>query len=507
MFESLSNRLGQVFKGLAGKGKLTEANMEDGLGEIRAALLEADVHFRVAKDLVTRVREKAAGAKVLESVSPGEMLVKLFHDELVEMMSAAEGDGEPIAFAPPSENRPTVVLMAGLQGAGKTTTTAKLAVHLRDTQRRKPLLVAADVQRPAAVEQLRQLGAANDLPVFHQPGMPPEMLAQLAVAEARAQGRDTVIVDTAGRLHIDDALMAELERIRDNVTPDTTLLVCDAMTGQDAVRSAKAFKEALPLDGVVLTKLDGDTRGGAALSVRHVTGAPVRFVGLGEKVGDLQPFHADRLVSRVLGMGDVVSLVEKAQEVVDEREAEAQMKAMLEDKFTLEDFLKQLRAIRKMGSLKDLMGHLPGMPQGDAMNQIDDKMIDHTEAVVLSMTPQERKRPEVIDASRKRRIARGCGLNVDVVSRMLKQFEQMRKMMKQMKKGGLFGRLKNAFTGGGKDAMPDEAALAGMPGMDGLGMGMPGMAGGSRKPTVDANTRRKNRKAERKRKKQSRRRR
>jgi signal recognition particle subunit SRP54 len=257
----------------------------------------------------------------------------------------------------------------------------------------------------------------------------------------------------------------------------------------------------------VLTKLDGDTRGGAALSVRHVTGAPVRFVGLGEKVADLQPFHADRLVSRVLGMGDVVSLVEKAQSVVDEREAEEQMKAMLEDKFTLEDFLKQLRAIRKMGSLKDLMGHLPGMPQGDAMNQIDDKMIDHTEAVVLSMTPQERKRPEVIDASRKRRIARGCGLNVDVVSRMLKQFEQMRKMMKQMKKGGLFGRLKNAFTGGGKDAMPDEAALGGMPGMEGLGMGMPGMAGGARKPTQDVNTRRKNRKAERKRKKQSRRRR
>jgi signal recognition particle subunit SRP54 len=236
MFESLSNRLGQVFKGLAGKGKLSEANMEEALGEIRASLLEADVHFRVAKDLVTRVREQADGEKVLESVSPGEMLVKLFHDELVEMMSAAPEDGDSIAFA---QGRPTVVLMAGLQGAGKTTTSAKLAVHLRDTQRRKPLLVAADVQRPAAVDQLRQLGAANDLPVFHEPGMPPEMLAQLAVAEARAQGRDTVIVDTAGRLHIDDALMDELKRIRDNVTPDTTLLVCDAMTGQDAVRSRR----------------------------------------------------------------------------------------------------------------------------------------------------------------------------------------------------------------------------------------------------------------------------
>ncbi|MCB9899459.1 MAG: signal recognition particle protein [Planctomycetes bacterium] len=495
MFESLSKRLSQVFAGLAGRGKLSEANMDEGLGEIRAALLEADVHFRVAKDLVERVRDKALGTKVLESITAGQMLVKLFHDELVAMMT---DEGEPIAFA---SGRPTVVLMAGLQGSGKTTTTAKLAVHLRDSRRRKPLLVAADVQRPAAVDQLRQLGAANDLPVFHVPGTPPEMLARLAVDEARRTGRDTVLVDTAGRLHIDAELMSELERIRGSVTPDTTFLVCDAMTGQDAVRSAKAFGETLPLDGVILTKLDGDSRGGAALSVRHVTGAPVRYVGVGEKVADLQVFHADRLVGRVLGMGDVVSLVEKAQTVVDERDAEQQMKRMLDDRFTLEDFLKQLRAIRKMGSLRDLLGHLPGVPAGADLSQIDDKMIDHTEAVVLSMTPQERRRPEVVDASRKRRIARGCGLSIDVVSRMLKQFEQMRKMMKQLKKGGLFGRLKDKFLGGGGGGDEAEAALPSMPPFAGMGVEP------RRVSSVSSEDRRKNRKAERQRKKQSRRRR
>ena len=506
MFESLSKRLSSVFRDLAGTGKLTESNMDEGLAEIRAALLEADVHFKVARDLVERVRTEAAGTEVLQAVKPGEMLVKVFHDQLVEMMAPPAEAPDAIVFAPA---RPTVVLMAGLQGAGKTTSTTKLAVHLRKAHKRKPLMVAADVQRPAAVDQLQQLGAANDLPVFHVPGEPPEVLAQLAVEEARRTGRDTVLVDTAGRLHIDDALMEELKRIRAAVTPDATFLVCDAMTGQDAVRSAQAFVETLPLDGVILTKLDGDSRGGAALSVRHVTGAPVRFVGLGEKVGDLQPFHADRLVSRVLGMGDVVSLVEKAQDVVDEEEAEAQMKRMLEDRFSLEDFLKQLRAIRKMGSLGDLLGHLPGVPAG-LSSQIDDKMIDHTEAVVLSMTPDERLRPERIDASRKRRIARGSGTSMDVVGRLLKQFEQMRKMMKTMKKQGLFGRLKGALGGGlGGGAMPDMDEMAGSLG-GGAGMpGMPGLPGGGERPVnrQAASDRRKSRKAERKRKKQGRRRR
>jgi len=493
MFESLSQRLASVFSGLTKPGRLSETNMEQGLAEIRAALLEADVHFGVARDLVDRVRTAALGQDVLKSVSAGEMLVKIFHDELVSMMETDPGD-EAIVFA---HGRPTVVLMAGLQGAGKTTTTTKLAVMLRDKQHRKPLMVAADVQRPAAVDQLQQLGAANDIPVFHVPGEPPERLAELALQEARRTGRDTVLVDTAGRLHIDQELMAELQRVRDAVSPDTTFLVCDAMTGQDAVRSAEAFVETLPLDGVILTKLDGDSRGGAALSVRHVTGAPVRFVGVGEKVADLQPFHADRLVGRILGMGDVVSLVEKAQDVVDEKEAEQQMERMLSDKFTLDDFLKQLRAIRKMGSLGDIMGHLPGMP-ADLGSQMDDKMVDHTEAVVLSMTSAERKRPELIDASRKRRIARGSGTAVDVVSRLLKQFEQMRKMMANMKKQGLFGRLKGALGGG----MPDMSELAGA---------MPGPGGGAdvalMRSTASSDARRKARKAERKRRKQGRKRR
>ncbi len=497
MFESLSQRLTKVFSSLTGSGKLSESNMDTALDEIRAALLEADVHFRVAKDLIERVRATAAGTEVTSKVKPGEMLVKVFHDELVDMMTS---EGEPISFA---SGRPTVVLMAGLQGAGKTTTSAKLAVHLRKSQKRKPLLVAADIQRPAAVDQLQQLGLANDLPVFHVAGEPPEILATLAVEEARRTGCDTIIVDTAGRLHIDDALMEELKRIRAAVNPDTTLLVCDAMTGQDAVRSAEAFQQTLPLDGVVLTKLDGDSRGGAALSVRHVTGAPVAFVGVGEKVADLQEFHADRLVSRVLGMGDVVSLVEKAQEVVDEKEAEEQMQRMLDDRFTLDDFLKQLRAIRKMGSLGDLMGHLPGMPAGMS-EQLDDKMVDHTEAVVLSMTPGERLSPEKIDASRRRRIAKGSGTTVGVVQRLLKQFEQMRKMMKQMKKQGLFSRLKGAVTGGGMGLgdMPSADAMAEMAGS---GPGLPGAA--KALPRAKADDRRKSRKAERKRKKQGRRRR
>lgn len=500
MFESLSQRLSKVFSGLTGRGRLTEGNIEEGLAEVRAALLEADVHFRVAKDLIDRVKAEAVGTEVVQSVSAGQMLVKLFHDELVEMMSPSEEEGsEPISFA---TGRPTVILMAGLQGAGKTTSTAKLAVHLRETRKRKPLLVAADIQRPAAVEQLRQLGAANELPVFHVAGEPPEALARLALDEALRTGRDTVMVDTAGRLHIDEDLMEELGRIRSSVTPDATFLVCDAMTGQDAVRSATAFREMLPLDGVILTKLDGDSRGGAALSVRHVTGTPIRYVGVGEKVADLQPFHADRLVGRLLGMGDVVSLVEKAQGVVDEEEAEAQMKRMLSDRFTLDDFLKQLRAIRKMGSLGDLMGHLPGVPAGLA-DQIDEKALHRTEAVVLSMTPAERRRPEMIDPGRKRRIARGSGTAVDVVSKMLKQFDQMRKMMKQMKKGGLFSRLKGAFGGGGGMGLGD------MPDMEGMMPGGPDGApsGGRLAPRQDADARRRNRKAERKRRKQGRRRR
>ncbi len=472
--------------------------MEAGLTEIRAALLEADVHFRVATDLMDRVRAKAIGTEILKSVDAGQMLVKLFHDELVEMMSS---EGEAFRFA---KGRPSVVLLAGLQGSGKTTTAAKLGVHLRDVLKRKPLLVAADIQRPAAVEQLRVLGAANNLPVFHVAGKRPEELAKLAVAEALKTGCDTVLIDTAGRLHIDEDLMAELVRVRSATPPDTTFLVCDAMTGQDAVRSASAFVARLPLDGVILTKLDGDTRGGAALSVRHVTGAPVRFVGMGEKVADLQAFHADRLVGRVLGMGDVVSLVEKAQGVIDEKAAEDQMKRMLEDKFSLDDFLKQLQTIRKMGSMRDLLSHMPGMPAGMDPNAVDEKQLDRTQAVMLSMTPWERRRPESIDMSRKRRIARGSGTSVGAVNELLKQFEGMRRMMGQLKQGGLMSRLAGKLLPGMSKGMPDMSEMSAM--MPGVGASGGADALRATLRPGERDDRRKAKKAERQRKKQSRRR-
>ncbi|MHC5210110.1 MAG: signal recognition particle protein [Planctomycetota bacterium] len=489
MFEALSKPLARIVAGLTRPGTLTEANMDEGLAQIRAALLEADVHFRVAKDLIERVREKAVGSEVLKSVDAGQTVVKLFHDELVELMAA---EGEAFRF---KKGGPTVVLLAGLQGSGKTTTCAKLGVHLRDALSRRPLLVAADVQRPAAVEQLITLGQQCDLPVFHLPGQPPEAQAAKGLEEAVRTGCDTVLIDTAGRLHIDEQLMDELGRVREQAEPQTTFLVCDAMTGQDAVRSASAFSERLPLDGVILTKLDGDTRGGAALSVRHVTGAPVRFVGTGEKIADLQPFHADRMAGRILGMGDVVSLVEKAQQTLDEKTAEEQMKRMLDDRFTLDDFLKQMQSVRKLGSLKDIASHLPGMPENFDANAIDERKIDRTQAVVLSMTPTERRRPELIDMSRKRRIARGSGTNLGAVNELLKQFQGMRKMMAQIKKGGLMSRLAGKLMPGGGGGMPD------------LGQMMPAGAAApvtQRGPGRD--DRRKARKAERKRKKQSRRR-
>jgi signal recognition particle subunit SRP54 len=465
--------------------------MDEGLAQIRAALLEADVHFRVAKDVIERVREQALGSQVLKSVDAGQMIVKLFHDELVALMSA---DGEAFRFR---KTGPTVVLLAGLQGSGKTTTCAKLGVHLRDALGRRPLLVAADVQRPAAVEQLVTLGGQCGLPVFHAPGQPPEVQAEQALAEARRTGCDTVLVDTAGRLHIDDELMSELARVRGKAEPDATFLVCDAMTGQDAVRSASAFSDRLPLDGVILTKLDGDTRGGAALSVRHVTGAPVRFVGTGEKPGDLQPFHADRMAGRILGLGDVVSLVEKAQGALDEQAAEEQMKRMLADRFTLEDFLEQMRSVRKLGSLKDVVSHLPGMPADLDPDAIDERRLDRTQAVVLSMTPAERQRPELIDMSRKRRIARGSGTNVGAVNELLKQFEGMRRMMAQLRKGGLMSRLAGKLLPGLGGGLPDLAGA--LPARAGAGVPAAARAEGR-------DDRRKARKAERKRRKQSRRR-
>ena len=492
MFEALSRPLSRIFAGLSRPGKLTEQNMDEGLGEIRAALLEADVHFQVAKDLIDRVREQALGTEILKSVDAGQMIVKLFHDELVALMVAP---GEPLRFA---KGRPTVVLLAGLQGSGKTTTAAKLALHLRDKLQRKPLLVAADVQRPAAVDQLVTLGAQIGVPVFHVPGRKPPQLAAAALDEARRLGCDTVIVDTAGRLHIDDELMDELVAVRKAAPPDDTFLVCDAMTGQDAVRSASAFVARLPLDGVILTKLDGDTRGGAALSVRQVTGAPVRFAGMGEKLADLQPFHADRMAGRILGMGDVVGLVEKAQGSIDEAAAREQMEALLEDRFSLEDFLKQLQSVKKLGSLRDVVSHLPGMPEGFDPDSLDEKKLDHTQAVVLSMTPEERRRPENIDMSRKRRIARGSGTSVGAVNELLKQFEGMRRMMAQMKKGGLLSRLAGKLVPGLGGGLPDMGSL------------LPARGAAAAAPErIDRSERdalRRSRKAERQRKKAARRR-
>ena len=498
MFESLTNPLRRILSGLSRPGRLTESNMEEALAEVRGALLEADVHFRVATDLCDRVRTKALGTEVLQSVDAGQMLVKIFHDELVTLLSA---EGEPFRWA---QDRPTVVLLAGLQGSGKTTTAAKLAVHLRDKLSRRPLLVAADLQRPAAIEQLRVLGAAHGLPVFSVPGVPPEQVARQGVAEAVKSGRDTVVIDTAGRLHIDQELMDELVRVRAAAPPDSTFLVCDAMTGQDAVRSAQAFVARLPLDGVILTKLDGDTRGGAALSVRHVTGAPVRFVGTGEKVSDLQPFHADRMAGRVLGMGDVVSLVEKAQSVIDEKAAQEQMERMLQDRFTLDDFLGQLQSVRKLGGMKGLIAHMPGVPEGFDPDSIDEKRLDHTQAVVLSMTPAERKKPELLDMSRKRRIARGSGTSVAVVNELLKQFEDMRRMMAQVKQGGLLSRLAGKLMpglglGGGMPSAEDMAAA-----QRAMATGAGGARAAPRGPSRD--DLRRARKQERQRKKQARRR-
>jgi signal recognition particle subunit SRP54 len=396
----------------------------------------------VAGDLIDRVRAKAVGTDVLKSVDAGQMIVKIFHDELVAMLAA---EGETFTWA---KGRPTVLLLAGLQGSGKTTTAAKLAVHLRDKHQRRPLLVAADLQRPAAVDQLRVLGAANDIPVFHATGLTPEAVSKQGVAEAARTGRDTVLVDTAGRLHIDQELMDELVRVRAAISPDTTFLVCDAMTGQDAVRSAQAFVQRLPLDGVILTKLDGDTRGGAALSVRHVTGAPVRFVGVGEKVEDLQPFHADRMAGRVLGMGDVVSLVEKAAEAVDLDDAKRMEEKMRKGQFTLEDFLEQLRQMKKLGSLESIVGMLPGgaemlKQQGDLSKQ--EKEFKHMEAMICGMTPQERRSPQILNAKRRQRIAKGSGVSVTELNSMLNKFAQMQQMMKKM---GKFSKMMGRMGGG-----------------------------------------------------------
>jgi signal recognition particle subunit SRP54 len=438
MFDSLSERLQGVFGELRGHGKLSEADVDKAMREIRLALLEADVNFKVVREFVNHVKERALGAEVMQSLTPAQQVVKIVDEELVALMGS--GDSR-LAF---SGRPPTVIVMAGLQGSGKTTTCAKLARFLQKDGKR-PVLIAADVYRPAAIDQLVTLAERVGVPVY-APGadVDPVDIARDGVAFAREKG-DVAIIDTAGRLHVDDELMEELVRIRKEVKPHNILLVIDAMTGQDAVNAAEQFKQRVDIDGVVLTKLDGDARGGAALSVRAVTGKPIKFASTGEKLDDFDSFHPDRMASRILGMGDVLTLIEKAQTDISEQEAARIEERLRRADFTFEDFLDQLKQVRKMGSLSSIIGLLPGVPAMKELKnaQIDDRQMDRIEAIVFSMTPEERRHPDLIDGSRRQRIARGSGTQVADVNRLLKQFREMKKMLKQMTgpKGGLLGRL------------------------------------------------------------------
>lgn len=437
MFENLSEKLQKTFKNLRGLGKLSEKNMKEGLREVRLALLEADVNYKVVKDFIGEVRERAMGREVLESITPGQQMVKIVHDELVRLMG---GKAEPLNL---SSDPPTVIMLIGLQGSGKTTTAAKLARNLR-SKGHQPLLVAADVYRPAAVRQLEILAEQLDIPAFSiEKSTDPVKICKESIKYAGQNGRDIVILDTAGRLHIDDDLIAELQRIRDSLKPKEVLFVADSMTGQDAVNAAENFHSRVGATGVILTKLDGDARGGAAISIRAVTGKPIKFVGLGEKLDALEPFHPDRIASRILGMGDVVSLVEKAQENIDEARAAEMQEKLLKAQFTLEDFQDQLQQLKKMGPLDELMGMIPGMSKFKGL-QPQEKDIVKVEAIINSMTKKERRVPSAIDGSRKKRIARGSGTSVADVNRLLKQFQQMQKMMKQVKK---MGRMKDLMGG------------------------------------------------------------
>ena len=430
-FEGIASKLQNVFKKLTGKGRLSERDVKDAMREIKLALLEADVNFLVVKDFVKRVEARAVGTDVLESLTPGQMVIKIVNEELTNLMGSTNAKLE---FG---SKKPAVILMAGLQGAGKTTMCGKLAVLLRKQYGKSPLLCACDIYRPAAIEQLKVVGGKAEVPVYEHGTQDPVKTAQEAVEEARRTFKDIVIVDTAGRLHIDGDMMDELKRIRDALEPAEILLVVDAMTGQDAVNVAKAFNETVPLTGVVLTKLDGDTRGGAALSVRAVTGKPIKFAGTGEKLTDLEPFHPDRMASRILGMGDMLTLIEKAEAAFDQKKAAELEKKMRTDTFTLDDFLDQMEQMKDMGSMEDILKMIPGM--GGKLNglEIDEKAMGRTKAIIQAMTPKERANPDILNASRRRRIARGSGTTIQDVNKLMNQFEASRKMMKQMT-GGMF---------------------------------------------------------------------
>ena len=426
MFENLSERLERSFKLLKGEGKITEINVAETLKDVRRALLDADVNFKVAKQFTDTVKQKALGKNVLTSVKPGQLMVKIVHDELTQLMGGQAGELK-------LSSRPSVILMAGLNGAGKTTLSGKLALLLKNKRGRKPLLVACDVYRPAAVEQLRVLAEQIEVPIYmNLECKDPVQIAREGIHEAKAKGYDTVIVDTAGRLAIDEELMREIAAIKEAAQPDETLFVVDAMTGQDAVNTAKEFNERLDFDGVVLTKLDGDTRGGAALSIRTVVDKPIKFVGTGEKMEALDVFHPERMADRILGMGDIVSLVERAQEQYDEKEAQRLQRRIQKNQFDFNDFLAQIQQIKKMGNLKDLASMIPGVGKALKDVDIDDDAFKGIEAIILSMTPKERQRPEILNQSRKMRIAKGSGTSIQEVNRLVKQFDQTRKMMKMM---------------------------------------------------------------------------
>ena len=452
MFENLSDRLERSFKILKGEGKITEINVAETLKDVRRALLDADVNYKVAKTFTDTVKQKALGMNVLTAIKPGQLMVKLVHDELAALMG---GEAQELTL----NGRPTVIMMAGLNGAGKTTMSGKLAKLLKEKRNKKPLLAACDTFRPAAMEQLRVLAEQIDVPIYMEPGATdPVAVAQNAIKEAKAKAYDVVIIDTAGRQSIDEELMKQAENIKAATNPDETLLVVDSMTGQDAVNTAKTFNERLEIDGVILTKLDGDTRGGAALSIRTVVDKPIKFIGTGEKMEALDVFHPERMADRILGMGDVVSLVERAQEQFDLEEAKRLQKKIAKNKFDFNDFLGQIQQIKKMGNIKDLASMIPGVGKAIKDVDIDDDAFKGIEAIIYSMTPKERTNPEILNQSRKTRIAKGSGTNIQEVNRLIKQFDQMRKMMKM-------------FSGN------NMGNMARMAGMMGKVKGMPGMPG------------------------------
>ena len=453
MFENLSDRLERSFKILKGEGKITEINVAETLKDVRRALLDADVNYKVAKTFTDTVKQKALGMNVLTAIKPGQLMVKLVHDELAALMG---GEAQELTL----NGRPTVIMMAGLNGAGKTTMSGKLAKLLKEKRNKKPLLAACDTFRPAAMEQLRVLAEQIDVPIYMEPGATdPVAVAQNALKEAKAKAYDVVIIDTAGRQSIDEELMKQAENIKAATNPDETLLVVDSMTGQDAVNTAKTFNERLEIDGVILTKLDGDTRGGAALSIRTVVDKPIKFIGTGEKMEALDVFHPERMADRILGMGDVVSLVERAQEQFDLEEAKRLQKKIAKNKFDFNDFLGQMQQIKKMGNIKDLASMIPGVGKAIKDVDIDDDAFKGIEAIIYSMTPKERTNPEILNQSRKTRIAKGSGTNIQEVNRLIKQFDQMRKMMKMFSGNNMGNMARMAGMMGKMKGMPE------MPGM------------------------------------------